>query len=336
VIDPAIITDPRGARLCVIVPTWDGWGVLERCLEALERQTLKPQQIIVVDNGSTDGTGAHVAARWPQVQVLELQGNFGFSGGCNRGIGAARPDLDVVLLNNDAQPTPGWLRALDDAAASSPSNVGALASKLIFPDGRLESTGDFLSASGLPFQRGRGELDHGQYDNLTDIFSACGGASLFRRQMLDDVGLLDERFFAYYEDVDLCFRARLAGWRVQLVPQAVVSHAGQATSARIRGFNRYHTARNLWFLLVKNVPGPLLPKLMARASLWHALWLLGALRHGQLRIALSGHVDAARAWRDVLGQRRSIQASRRVKVEDVRAWLPRRAQDLGVTSFGRP
>jgi GT2 family glycosyltransferase len=323
----------RSSTACIVIPTWDGWPLLERCLEALDLQLLQPRQIIVVDNGSSDGTAEKLAERWPSVHVVALPVNEGFAGGCNRGIQAARLDLDIVLLNNDTVPAPEWLLSLEKAAAEAADDVGVLSAKLMYPDGRLESTGDFLSSAGIPFQRGRGESDVGQYDDENEIFSACGGASLYRRRMLAQVGLLDEKYFAYYEDVDLCFRARLAGWRVHLVPSAVVTHSGGATSSGIRGFNRYHTARNLWFLLVKNVPGPLLPGLLFKAAAIQTSWLMGAIRHRQLRVSLQAHVDAVKALRSILEGRREVQAARVLTVKEVRALLPRRARDLKTTVF---
>lgn len=308
----------------VVIPTWNGLERLRRCLEALDGQTRPADEVIVVDNGSADGTAAELASRWPQVRVVRLEQNQGFAGGCNRGIEAAAAGSDIVLLNNDARPRPDWLQLLVGARDTAEAGVGVLSSKLIREDGRLESTGDFVTTWGLPFQRGHGEPDLGQYDDDLDILAACGGASLFRRVLLADVGLLDERFFAYYEDVDLSIRARLAGWSVRLVPGAMVDHEGGGTSTAIPGFRRYHAARNLWFLLLKNVPGPLLPMILPRVAAVQAYWLLGAARHGQLGVALRGHIDAARQLPEILAARRQIQESSRTSSQELRRLLPRR------------
>lgn len=325
---------PSPAPVCVVVPTWNGWTMLEQCLVGLAAQITPPAQVVVVDNGSTDGTAANVRARWPEVEVLELPENEGFAGGCNRGIEAARPGLDVILLNNDAVPHPQWVDTLANAAATAPEDVGVLSAKLLAEDGRIDSTGDFLTTWGMPFQRGHGEPDSGQYDAGTDIFSACGGASLYRRVMLDAVGDFDETFFAYYEDVDLCFRARLAGWRVCLVPAATVVHAGGGTSTRVHGFRRYHATRNLWFLVVKNVPARLLPAFLVRVALVQGWYLLGAIRHRQLGIALRAHRDALGALPRLLRARQRVQQTVSVPTVEVARWFPRRRRDVSA-SMGR-
>ena len=316
------------AAVCIVIPTWNGATMLAGCLQALAEQTWHPQQVVVVDNGSHDGTADLVAASWPDVGVLALPVNHGFAGGCNRGMALAAPGLDIILLNNDACPHPTWLGALATANAHAAAQVGVLSAKIVDGSGRIDSTGDFLTSWGMPFQRGNGDPDDGRYDVAGPIFSACGGASLYRRRMLDEVGVLDESFFAYYEDVDLCFRARLAGWQVELVPDAVVSHVGGGTSSRVPGFRRYHATRNLWFLLLKNVPAPMLPLMLARTAAVQCWWALGALRHGQLNIVLRAHRDAARRLGDVLRARSTVQGRRTVPVDVVRSWLPRRRRDL--------
>lgn len=322
------VVDP--IPVCIVIPTWNGWHMLRDCLDALAQQTAVPQQVIVVDNGSDDGTAKNLERLWPQIEVLALPVNHGFAGGCNRGIALAKPGLDVVLLNNDATPAPTWLGQLAQAAVTASPNVGVLSAKMVGTSGLIDSTGDFLTTWGMPFQRGHGEPDDGRYDFCGPIFSACGGASWYRRRLLDEVGLLDEAFFAYYEDVDLCFRARLAGWQIEFVPHAVVRHAGGGTSSRVAGFRRYHATRNLWFLLLKNVPTSMLPGMLARSAAVQFWWALGALRHGQLDVVMRAHSDAARRLPMLLRQRREVQARRTVATSVVRSWLPRRRRFVGV------
>jgi GT2 family glycosyltransferase len=307
-----------------VIPTWNGYDMLEECLGALDHQTLRPSQTIVVDNGSTDGTVERLRVRWPDVEVIALPTNQGFAAGCNRGIDAADPTLDIVLLNNDARPEPTWLAHLQQAARDASPAVGVLSAKLIGTDGLIDSSGDFLTTWGMPFQRGHGEPDEGQYDEHTEVFSACGGASLYRRAMLQELGAFDEAYFAYYEDVDLSFRARLAGWDIRLVPAAIVIHQGGGTSGRIHGFRRYHATRNIWYLIVKNVPAPMLPGFVLRTLIVQSWYLIAAARHRQLGIAMSAHRDAFRAIPRVWAMRAHIQASRQVPLSLVRTWFPRR------------
>ena len=276
----------------VIVPNWNGIDLIEKCLESLRAQTIK-HQVIVVDNGSVDGSNHLVRERFPEVELLEFPNNAGFAGGVNRGI---RPALEygakyIFLFNNDAVAEPTWLEKLIETADANPK-VGAVAAKILKEDGkRLDSTGDMYSVWGLPFPRGRDEEDHGQYDGADRryIFAASGGASLYRAEMLREIGLFDERFFAYYEDSDIGFRGQLAGWKVLYEPAARVYHYIGGTSSRIdlngeteagaihhqdkpSSFARYHSVKNFVFLYTKNMPWWLYWKYLPR--FWSSMVLL--------------------------------------------------------------
>lgn len=248
-------------KLAVVIPNWNGVELLPSCLAAVQRQTLKPARVIVVDNGSEDESVELLAREYPWVEVITLEKNYGFAGGVNRGIEAARTaDIDAIaLLNTDAEPEPQWLEGLWRRMQADESLAAAAAKQLDYT-GCIDSAGEELSIWGVPFSRGRGETDQGQYEEPTDIFAATGGASLYRVQALRTVGLLDERFFAYFEDVDWCFRARLQEWNVAYEPTAVVHHQVGATSDRLGGFRLYHMYKNFWLLNMKNLPAGLLLK----------------------------------------------------------------------------
>ena len=296
-------------RLSVVIPTWDGLEVLRSCLAALAQQTRPADEVVVVDNGSVDGTAEELARDWPDVRVVRLPVNRGFAGGVNAGISASTGDR-VVLLNNDAEPDPHFLAELVAADAHAGARTAAITAKIVGHDGRLQDTGDFLTAWGLAVQRGNGEPDDGRYDEALDVTSPCGGACLWRREALDDVGLFAEDFFAYFEDLDLGMRARLRGWEVQYAPRAVARHAVSATSGRIPGFQQFHSTRNLWWLVLRCVPAPQLGLVLARLALWQLKGLAGAARRGQLRTTLRAHTAAARGLPRVLRARRKIQQGR--------------------------
>ena len=248
-------------KIAVVVPNLNGKDFIGACLDSLRAQSLKPH-IIVVDNGSTDGSEEFLRKNYPEVEVLTLKQNRGFAGGVNVGLKRALENnfQYVALLNNDAVVDNNWLKFLTDIMNSSPK-AGIVASKILAKDQEtIDSTGEEYSIWGTPFPRGRGEIDRGQYDSkeMQSIFAASGGASLYRAAMLHKIGLFDERFFAYYEDVDISFRARLAGWEVCYQPKARVYHAMNTTSKRFSAsFADYHKLKNYAYLYIKNMPGKL-------------------------------------------------------------------------------
>ena len=200
------------ALISVVIPTWNGARHLPVCFDALRRQTLPPYEIILVDNASTDETVALMTRDYPEVHLIRLPENRRFAGACNVGMRVARGEF-IALLNNDTEADENWLAQVDATFRAHPE-AGFLASKLRLFDQRekLHSAGDFYSVRGVPGNRGVWQVDRGQCD-ADYVFGACGAASVYRRSMLDQVGLLDETFEFSCEDVDLSWRAQLAGFR---------------------------------------------------------------------------------------------------------------------------
>ncbi|HHH40548.1 MAG TPA: glycosyltransferase family 2 protein [Chloroflexi bacterium] len=299
--------------ISVVIPNWNGAHHLPDCLESLRRQRYPRFEVIVADNGSTDGSQALLARRYPEVRLLALGENRGFAGACNAGMQAARGEI-VVLLNNDTEADPGWLAAIADGFARHPE-VGIIASKMRLFDRRevLHTAGDFYRLDGIPGNRGVWERDEGQYDEEGYVFSACGGSAAYRRTMLREIGLLDEAFFYSCEDVDLAWRAQLAGWRVLYLPQALVYHKLSATGGGVTA--SFYDGRNFIYLLAKDYPG----------SLWRRHWrailraqgriageALRAWRGREARARLRGQVAGLLGLPRMLHKRRSVQATRRV------------------------
>lgn len=293
--------------MSVVIPTWNGRQLLDDCLAAVASQTLAPDETIVVDDGSTDETEQYLRQSHRTVRVIRHATNRGFAAAVNTGIKNSNGDF-VVLLNNDAVVEPEWLGALVAEAISASSDVGMVTSKILRSDtGRIDTTGDFLTVHGVPWSRGSGELDYGQFDTFCDVFGACAGATLYRRSMFDDIGMFDERFFAYYEDVDLSVRARRRGWRARYAPSAVVHHRVHGTSGGRRGFLRYQTTRNTCFLLIKVMPTRAWARALPSFVALQCANIVGAVRAGEVRDLVRAYRDALRYVSPLLEDRQALR-----------------------------
>ena len=312
----------------VIIPNWNGVRFLPVCLDSLRRQTYPRLEIIVVDNASTDGSQALVRERYPEVRLIQLPENRGFTGACNAGIEASRGEI-VILLNNDTEVTSGWVAEVVTAFERHPE-AGMVASKMLLYDRRdtLHTAGDVYSLDGLPGNRGVWQKDGERYNTELYVFSACGGSAAYRRAMLEQIGLLDEDFFFSCEDIDLGWRAQLAGWRCVYAPEAVLYHHLAATGGDVTA--SFYNGRNYLWLIAKNYPGPLLRKHwpeIVRAQLrlaWEAIraWR-GEAARARLRGMLVGLLTLPRALR----KRRQVQAMRTVSVEYLESILTPSGRD---------
>lgn len=244
----------------IVLVNYNGKAFLEKCLASLAIQTYSPVEIILVDNGSTDGSLQIARDRYPAVKLIENGENLGFCLANNLGIRASRGEL-VITLNNDTEAKPEWVEELVKAILARP-DVGMCSSKMLSmtEPGVFDSTGICVARSGACWDRGQYEQDQGQYDRVEEVFGPCAGAALYRRKMLDQIGLFDADFFAYMEDVDLAFRGQLAGWKCLFVPKAVVFHyRGGTGGGRQSEFPVYYGNRNIVWCAFKNFP---LPKLL--------------------------------------------------------------------------
>jgi GT2 family glycosyltransferase len=280
----------------------------------LRAQTFRDFETVVVDNGSSDASTGLVARDFSEVRVISLGENLGFSAAVNAGIRASEAEL-VALLNNDTEVDSGWLEALVRTADDHPE-AGFFASKLVdYRDRRLlDGAGDAVRRSGLPYRLGHGEIDRGQFESEAFVFSACAAAALYRREMLNDIGLFDEDFFSNCEDWDVGFRAQLAGYRCVYVPGSVVYHIGSATTGGQKSaLNTRLGARNGINVLVKNLPATLIGKTLPFILAGQLSRLaITALSPGLLRAHLSGLVGAGLLLPSMLKKRREIQKRRRV------------------------
>lgn len=323
-----------------VIPNWNGADRIAACLDSLKAQSHECE-VIVVDNGSRDESVQMIENNYPKVQLISHDRNKGFAGGVNSGIRLAleKDARYIALLNNDAVAEKKWLERLVDFLDNNPQ-AGIATSKIISTDkSHLDSTGDYYTVWGLPYPRGRGETDLDKYDKDTWVFGGSGGGSLYRAEALRQIGLFDEDFFAYYEDVDISFRAQLAGWKVGYVPGAVVYHEIGATSSQISGFSTYQTIKNYPMLFWKNVPrGRIFFKILGRFSLAHCSLILNALARGQIWPVVKGVSVGLALLPKKLWQRRAVQSGRKVSIKYIESIivhdLPPNARKLRLVRSG--
>ncbi len=308
------LRSPRSAlRISIVIVNWNGAAHLPTCLNALRAQTFRDFEVIVADNASRDDSLQLLARDYPEVKVVALSKNRGFTGGNNAGIRAAQGAF-IVLLNNDTEADPHWLEEVVAAFERHPE-AGSIASKMKLFDRRdtFHTAGDFYRFDGVPGNRGVWELDRGQYDREEYVFSACGGSAAYRKAMLDQIGLLDEDFFYSCEDVDLAWRAQLAGWKCVYAPKAVVYHKLSATGGGATA--AFYDGRNFLYVIAKDYPSSLWKQY--RGAIMRRQWrifaeALHAWRGQAARARLRGLLAGLLGLPKMLKKRRLIQATRQV------------------------
>ena len=242
----------------VVVVNWNRRHLLRACLLSLRAQTFGSLEVIVVDNGSEDGSPTMVLEEFPEVVLIRNAENRGFCSANNQGIRQARGSY-VALLNNDAEAEPRWLEELLSGLRAGP-DVGMCASKILFYEARgvIDKVGHLIYPDGQNRGRGCGEPDRGQYERSEEVLLPDGCAALYDRRVFESAGLFDEDFFAYGDDAELGLRARLAGWRCMYVPTAVVYHHHSSTLGRFSEHRLVLVERNRVWLAVKLFPWRLL------------------------------------------------------------------------------
>ena len=239
----------------IVIPNWNGQKFLDKCLRSLQKQTLKDFEIIVVDNSSSDDSVPFIKKNYPGARILELPKNLGFAAAANRGIKEAGGDL-IALLNNDTEADKNWLEQIKQAADENPE-AGFFASKMLdFKNHSIiDSCGVGITWAGRSFNIGLGEKDSAKYEKNAYVFGACGGAAIYRKELLNQIGLFDEDYFMYMEDVDLSFRAQIAGFKCLYVADAKVYHLGSGSSGgALSPFAFRLYTRNRWLFIFKNFP----------------------------------------------------------------------------------
>ena len=241
-------------EVSVVIPNFNGIAFLDSVLASLEGQTLSNFEVILVDNGSTDGSCSFVTANYPWVHLIELTENFGFCGAVNAGIRAAKAPY-VLLLNNDTEVKEDFVEEMLAAIRRHKNAFSCGARMVQYHDrDRLDDVGNYYCALGWSFARGRGKDIHA-YETEDKIFSACAGAAIYRKKIIEKIGYFDEEHFAYLEDTDIGYRARIYGYENWYAPKAIVYHVGSGTSgSRYNQFKTRYSSRNNIYLIYKNMP----------------------------------------------------------------------------------
>jgi GT2 family glycosyltransferase len=317
------------AKFSIIILNYNGKEFLERCLSSVLNTNYPNFEVILVDNASTDGSVEFVKKNFPSVKVIANKVNLHFTGGNNIGIKAARGEY-IVLLNNDTEVHPNWLSEIVKVMEIDPS-VGLCQCKLLFMDNReeIDSTGGFINYLGLCEERGKGEIDKHQYDQIDEIFHAKGAALVVKREVLNEVGLFDSFFYYNYEDVDLCWRARLRGYKVVFCPKAIVYHHRSSPTKKkfqLKSEGMFHSAKNVIRMIIKNY------------ALINLIFVLPVLILIEISAAvllpIKGQKDYSKAivkamlWnirniKSTLEERRKIQLMRRMSDKDIKRAMKR-------------
>jgi len=308
-------------QISVIILNWNGKQFLEDCLGAIRRQTFRDFETILVDNGSTDGSVEYLRTHFPEVKLLALPDNLGFTGGNIAGYAQASGDL-VVLLNNDTEAHPSWLEEMHRASQAYP-DAGSFASKMMYFDerNRVENCGFDMGIAGATVDLGRDEPDGPMWAQARKVFGGSGGAVAYRRKMLHEIGFLDPDFFMTYEDADLSFRAQLQGYGCVYVPGAIVYHRYRATNRKTPSRQVFYSQRNIEFVYLKNMP----LSLILQSALQRLLYEIGAAiyfsKEGTGSAFFRAKLDVLKCLPSILRKRRIIQKRRTMTNSQMRTIL---------------
>ena len=309
--------------VCIIMATWNSAAHLPRCLVSLENQTYKNFEIIIIDNGSTDGGVDRIQEKHSEldIRIKKMDTNTGFAVANNIGARMARGEW-LALLNADAFPEPEWLENLVKAAKQYPNAFFASCQIQANAPDLLDGEGDAYHISGLAWRRNYG-LPLQKRNEIEEIFSPCAAAALYPRQAFLNIGGFDEDYFAYHEDVDLGFRLRLHGLNAYYVHQAVVHHIGSASTSKKNDFSIYHGHRNLEWTYYKNMPSLLL-WLFFPFHILMIFFFIGYLTfEGRGKVIWDAKIDALKELGKMRAKRKKNQANRIASTKDIYLALER-------------
>jgi len=317
-------------NVSVLILNWNGRNYLEPCLNALRGQTYRAFEVILVENGSVDGSAALVRETFGEwlaegtLKLVELAQNTGFSGGNLEGLRHAEPEARyIATLNNDTEADSHWLETLVNSLENRSDEWAAVCGAMLFASdtARIASAGIEVRKNGLALDGRGGELWKPGAEE--EIFGVCAGAALYRRKAIEETGFFDPAFFAYLEDADLAWRLRLRGYRSLYVPDAKVMHLYSGTGGQGSPFKSFQLGRNRLWVILKDMPGALLLRYLPLILFYDLAAVLYTLLFRRDIHSLRGRLAALRPrhLKRLRQQRREIQQNRRVSIAELRRWL---------------
>ena len=307
-------------NIAVVIPNFNGIDDLKSVFKSIALQSYKDYKVILVDNGSEDESVIYTKTSFPEHIIIPLEKNYGFSAAVNKGITYAIEILKseiILLLNNDIELEINFFEEAVKTFAEV-SDAGFIAVKMLnyYDRSKIDAAGDFVkSYGGSPFARGHGEIDNGQYDKPEFIFGACAGAAFYKSELFINVGMFDEDFFAYYEDIDLSLRSQLYGFKCFYNPKLVCYHKRGETVKRFKGWETLYTEKNLLALRIKNYPLPMyisyLP-LFALARIKRYLIFIFRVRNKVILSAFKGYFRGLLELPKSINKRHKIQMNKKI------------------------
>lgn len=313
----------KKVKAAVIIPNWNGRNLLEDCLQSLSQQSFKDFEIILVDNGSTDRSLEYVESNFPETKIIKLKENFGFAKAINVGVKSSNADY-VVFLNNDTCVDKRWLASLVECADRHQEVISVNSKLLNFYDRkRIDGVGILINEVGQARSIGWQDKDGIQYFKESYIFGATGGASLFRRNEFIKVGLLDETYFMYSEEVDFAFRAQFLGYKSIFCPEALVFHKHKATAKKMPQHLEYWQFRNMTQTIIKNFTASIILKRWRwlKIIIVHFNTIFYQLKNGYFWPPFLADTWILFHLPRLLRERRKVQSSREVPDEYIESFL---------------
>lgn len=310
-------------KATIIIPNFNGKTLIEECLNSLKKQTFKDFETLVVDNHSDDGSQELIKNKFPNVKIIELDKNHGFAKAINYGVKNSSTKY-VVFLNNDTFVDKDWLKYLIEEIEKRPK-VASVNSKIMnyFEKQKIDGIGISLNEVGQAISIGWGEKDSGQYENPFYIFGATGGASIFRREIFVKVGMFDENYFMYSEEVDWAFRAQFLGYKSLYCPKAIVYHKHKSTSRKKPQNLEYWQFKNMTQTIIKDMPLRVLLKRWRwlKILLVHLNTILYQLKNGFYWPPVMTEIWLLLNLPYLIVKRIQIQSNRKVSDEYIESFL---------------